>query len=145
VLRSLFTLENIRGALITMPHKVSVVDLLDEVTPTSGWRACNAVRRADGKLVGDMFDGEGFVRGCAQGPAAAGARALVVGQRRRGLGHRRVAGRGRRVGASAAVRRPSGIARAGAAPAQHYPAIRSPPAATTRPASTWWSTPRRWA
>ena len=39
VLRSLFTLENIRGALITMPHKVSVVDLCDEVTPTVAARA----------------------------------------------------------------------------------------------------------
>src|SRR6187455_2803093 len=36
--------SNIHGALITMPHKVSVVALLDEVTPTvrvAG--ACNAV------------------------------------------------------------------------------------------------------
>lgn len=82
VLRSLFTLENIRGALITMPHKVSVVDLLDEVTPTvkvAG--SCNAVKRtADGRLVGDMFDGEGFVRGLrGKGLALHGASALVVG------------------------------------------------------------------
>jgi shikimate dehydrogenase len=65
-----------------MPHKVSVVDLLDEVTPTvrvAG--ACNAVRReADGRLVGDMFDGEGFVRGLRRkGLQLAGASALVVG------------------------------------------------------------------
>lgn len=82
VLRSLFTLENIRGALITMPHKVSVVGLLDEVTPTvrvAG--ACNAVKRtAHGRLVGDMFDGEGFVRGLKRkGLELRGARALVVG------------------------------------------------------------------
>jgi shikimate dehydrogenase len=82
VLRSLFTLENIRGALITMPHKVSVVDLVDEVTATvkvAG--SCNAVRRnADGRLVGDMFDGEGFVRGLKRkGLELRGARALVVG------------------------------------------------------------------
>ena len=82
VLRSLFTLENIRGALITMPHKVSVVDLLDDVTPTvkvAG--SCNAVKRtADGCLVGDMFDGEGFVRGLlGKGLVLRGARALVVG------------------------------------------------------------------
>lgn len=82
VLRALFSLENIRGALITMPHKVSVVDLLDEVSPTvrvAG--ACNAVRRdAAGRLVGDMFDGEGFVRGLRRkGVQLAGARALVVG------------------------------------------------------------------
>ena len=81
-LRSLFRLENIRGALITMPHKVSVVDLLDEVTPTvkvAG--SCNAVKRtADGRLVGDMFDGEGFVRGLrGKGLDLRGASALVVG------------------------------------------------------------------
>ncbi|HXE51341.1 MAG TPA: ThiF family adenylyltransferase [Ramlibacter sp.] len=82
VLRSLFTLENMRGALITMPHKVSVVGLLDEVTPkvlVAG--ACNAVKRtADGRLSGDMFDGEGFVRGLQRkGLELRGARALVVG------------------------------------------------------------------
>ncbi len=82
LLPSLFGLTNIRGALITMPHKVSVVDLLDEVTPTvkvAG--ACNAVkRRADGRLVGDMFDGEGFVRGLKRkGLQLRGASALVVG------------------------------------------------------------------
>ena len=79
---SLFQLTNIRGALITMPHKVSVLDLLDAVTPTvrvAG--ACNAVKRAaDGRLVGDMFDGEGFVRGLRRkGLQLQGASALVVG------------------------------------------------------------------
>jgi shikimate dehydrogenase len=81
-LPSLFQLTNMRGALITMPHKVSVVDLLDEVTPTvkvAG--ACNAVKRTtDGRLVGDMFDGEGFVRGLQRkGLRLQGASALVVG------------------------------------------------------------------
>ncbi|HEY2926455.1 shikimate dehydrogenase family protein [Piscinibacter sp.] len=81
-LRALFRLENIRGALITMPHKVSTAGLLDEVTPTvkiAG--SCNAVRRADdGRLVGDLFDGEGFVRGVRRkGFTLVGARALVVG------------------------------------------------------------------
>jgi shikimate dehydrogenase len=78
----LFRLTNIRGALVTMPHKVATVGLLDEVTPTvliAG--SCNAiVRRADGSLLGDMFDGEGFVRGVRRrGRAIAGSRALVVG------------------------------------------------------------------
>ena len=82
LLRSLFALENIRGALITMPHKVSVVDLLDEVSPAvrvAG--ACNAVRRdAAGRLVGDLFDGEGFVRGVRlKGVEPRGARVLIVG------------------------------------------------------------------
>lgn len=81
-LPAVFSLTNIRGALITMPHKVTTLGLLDEVS-TAGKiaGACNAVRRReDGKLVGDMFDGEGFVRGLARkGCTLKGARALVVG------------------------------------------------------------------
>ena len=81
-LKSVFQLSNIRGALITMPHKVAVVDLLDEVTPTvkvAG--ACNAVKKLpDGRLVGDMFDGAGFVRGVQRkGFDLTGKRVLVVG------------------------------------------------------------------
>ena len=78
----LFRLSNIRGALVTMPHKVTAVSLLDEVTPTvrvAG--SCNAIlRRPDGSLLGDMFDGAGFVRGVERkGRKLAGASALVVG------------------------------------------------------------------
>ena len=81
-LKSVFALTNIRGALITMPHKVVTVGLLDEVTPTvrvAG--ACNAVKRLpDGRLVGDQFDGAGFVRGVLRkGLQLNGARVLVVG------------------------------------------------------------------
>ena len=82
VLRSFFALENARGALVTMPHKVSVVALLDEVSAVARVAgACNAVRRnAEGRLVGDMFDGEGFVRGVRRkGLVLQGAAALVVG------------------------------------------------------------------
>jgi len=81
-LRNLFSLTNIRGALITMPHKVTTVGLMDEVTPTAKVAgACNAVLlREDGTLLGDMFDGAGFVRGIQRkGFQTAGARALVVG------------------------------------------------------------------
>src|SRR5881628_1963593 len=80
--RPLFRLTNIRGALVTMPHKVTTVGLLDEVTPTvriAG--SCNAIlKRDDGSLLGDMFDGAGFVRGIERkGRALQGARVLVVG------------------------------------------------------------------
>ena len=82
VLKALFRLTNIRGALVTMPHKVTTVALLDEVTPTvqiAG--SCNAIlRRSDGSLLGDMFDGTGFVRGVERkGRQLKGAKALVVG------------------------------------------------------------------
>ena len=81
-LRSLFKLANIRGALITMPHKVPTVGLVDELLPSAAIAgACNAVRLGtDGQLQGDMFDGEGFVRGVLRkGVKLCGTRALVVG------------------------------------------------------------------
>jgi len=82
VLRPLFRLTNIRGALVTMPHKVTTAALLDEVSTAvkiSG--ACNAIlKRPDGKLVGDMFDGAGFTRGLKRkGFGLEGATCLVVG------------------------------------------------------------------
>ena len=82
VLKAAFKLTNIRGALVTMPHKVTTVGLVDEVSTTARIAgACNAIlRRPDGTLVGDMFDGEGFVRGVARkGRRMKGASALVVG------------------------------------------------------------------
>lgn len=81
-LRYLFRLTNIAGALITMPHKVVATTLVDRLSPTAQIAgACNAIRLGqDGKLEGDMFDGEGFVRGISRkGVNLAGKRALVVG------------------------------------------------------------------
>ena len=81
-LRSLFKLTNIRGALVTMPHKVPTLRLVDELLPSAAIAgACNAVRLgAEGQLQGDMFDGEGFVRGVLRkGAKLCGARVLVVG------------------------------------------------------------------
>jgi shikimate dehydrogenase len=75
-------LTNFTGMLVTMPHKVAVVDLLDEIsTAAKICGACNAVRLdAGGRLIGDMFDGEGFVRGARRkGVTLAGRAALVVG------------------------------------------------------------------
>eukprot|EP01041_Mallomonas_annulata_P027535 gene27535-49160_t len=81
-LKSVFTLTNVRGALITMPHKVSTVGLVDEVLPAAAIAgAANAVRLGpQGQLQADMFDGEGFVRGVQRkGLTLEGKRALVVG------------------------------------------------------------------
>lgn len=80
--RAAFTLTNLRGALITMPHKLTTMDLVDEVSPVARIAgATNAVvRRPDGSLLADQFDGEGFVRGIARkGFEPAGKRALVIG------------------------------------------------------------------
>src|SRR6476646_2334869 len=80
--RSVFTLTNIRGALVTMPHKVTTMELVDEVSPIAEIAgATNAVvLRKDGSLLADQFDGAGFVRGVlGKGFDPAGKRALVVG------------------------------------------------------------------
>ncbi|CAG4892805.1 shikimate dehydrogenase family protein [Paraburkholderia saeva] len=78
----LFRMSNIRGALVTMPHKVTTISLVDEVTPTAAIAgACNAIlKREDGTLLGDQFDGAGFVRGVERkGRVLKGARVLVLG------------------------------------------------------------------
>jgi shikimate dehydrogenase len=73
---------NFHGALVTMPHKVTTVAMLDAASTTvkiAG--SCNALlRRPDGTLLGDMFDGAGFVRGVVRkGLKLAGASCLVLG------------------------------------------------------------------
>jgi shikimate dehydrogenase len=78
----LFGLTNIRGALVTMPHKVVTCELVDELSPVATVAgAANAILlREDGTLLGDQFDGAGFVRGVERkGFPLAGKRVLVVG------------------------------------------------------------------
>ena len=80
--KALFKAANVPGAMVTIPHKASTVALLDdcsEAVRIAG--ACNAVvRRADGTLYGELFDGLGFVLAVRQqGFEIAGARCLVVG------------------------------------------------------------------
>ncbi|MDB5731958.1 MAG: shikimate dehydrogenase substrate binding domain protein, partial [Variovorax sp.] len=81
-LKALARLTNLRGALVTMPHKITTLSLVDEATPTARIAgACNAIlKRADGTLLGDQFDGAGFVRGVERkGRQLRGARVLVSG------------------------------------------------------------------
>ena len=81
-LAQIFRFSNLRGALVTMPHKVTTMSLVDEVTPTARIAgACNAIlKRADGTLLGDQFDGAGFVRGVERkGRPFRGTRVLVSG------------------------------------------------------------------
>lgn len=75
-------LENLRGLSIATPHKQAVVPLLDEVTERARMiGAVNLVRReSDGRLVGDMVDGAGFVRGLEKRRGSMeGARVWLVG------------------------------------------------------------------
>ncbi len=81
-LKLVFRLSNIHGALVTMPHKITTMGLLDEISTNAKVAgSCNAVKLgADGQLIGDMFDGEGFVRGLLRkGQTVRGASVLIIG------------------------------------------------------------------
>lgn len=74
--------QNFGGAIVSMPHKTAIVDLLDELTPEAHLvGAVNVIRRrADGGLVGTILDGEGFVGGLArEGHPVADAHCLLAG------------------------------------------------------------------
>jgi shikimate dehydrogenase len=82
VVAALRAMRNVAGAIVTMPHKAAVVALLDAVMAEARQvGACNVVRREpDGRLVGTMFDGEGFVAGLrAAGHDVKGARVFLAG------------------------------------------------------------------
>jgi shikimate dehydrogenase len=101
-LPAIFSLSNMRGALITMPHKVTTFAVVDELsTAATIAGACNAVKRtAEGKLVGDMFDGEGFARGIERkGQMIKDKVVLIVGS----------GGVGSAIAASIASRSPRGL------------------------------------
>jgi shikimate dehydrogenase len=81
-LKLVFRLSNVCGALITMPHKVATLTLVEETSVSAKIAgACNAVKMdARGRLIGDMFDGEGFVRGVQRrGRPIGGASLFVAG------------------------------------------------------------------
>ncbi|WP_234450693.1 MULTISPECIES: shikimate dehydrogenase [unclassified Paracoccus (in: a-proteobacteria)] len=125
-----FRLSNIRGALVTMPHKVRTMGLVDHVTPTAAIAgAANAVRaEADGRLTADQFDGEGFVRGVLRkGQSIEGRRALVVGCG--GVGRAIAASLARAGAAELALYDPdrAGMEALARRLAAHYPALRLTP------------------
>ncbi|WP_454689981.1 shikimate dehydrogenase family protein [Achromobacter aloeverae] len=65
VMQGLRGLRNLGGVIVTVPHKTAIVGLCDEVSDSARLiGAANVVRReADGRMVGHMLDGEGFVGG----------------------------------------------------------------------------------
>jgi shikimate dehydrogenase len=55
---------NWRGLNLTIPHKVAVMQYLDEISPDAAIiGAVNTVRRSGGRLIGENTDGKGFLRG----------------------------------------------------------------------------------
>ncbi len=81
-LEGLRAVQNFRGAIVTMPHKAAILSLLDDITPEGRQvGACNTVRvDENGRLIGTMFDGEGFVAGLRlAGHEVTGRRILLLG------------------------------------------------------------------
>jgi shikimate dehydrogenase len=70
------------GVNLTIPHKVAVLPLLDEISKDAAIiGAVNTVRRAGDKLIGENTDGKGFLRGVREeaGMDPAGKNVLVLG------------------------------------------------------------------
>jgi shikimate dehydrogenase len=75
-------LRNLKGLVLTIPHKETMATLCDELGPDG--RLCGAVNTVrfakDDRLVGDMFDGIGLVQGAiASGIPLKGRTVLLVG------------------------------------------------------------------
>lgn len=71
-----------QGLNLTIPHKVAVMQHLDEVSPDAAMiGAVNTVRRDGARLIGENTDGKGFLRGVRQdaGVDPRGKRAVILG------------------------------------------------------------------
>ncbi len=79
---SIRTFQNVVGFGITIPHKIAICPLIDELLPQAKLvGSVNFVRRdADGRLTGDNLDGIGFIDGARQsGIDFSGKRVLQLG------------------------------------------------------------------
>ena len=77
-------LGNLDGVVVTMPHKVAICDLVDELGESARIvGAVNTIRRnTDGRWEGDIFDGIGCVHGIKtqnEGCEVAGRSAFLLG------------------------------------------------------------------
>ena len=71
-----------RGINLTIPHKVAVLSLLDEISPDAAMiGAVNTVRREGERLIGENTDGKGFLRGVREeaGVDPKGKRIVILG------------------------------------------------------------------
>lgn len=71
-----------RGVNLTIPHKVTVLPLLDEIAADAAKiGAVNTVRRDGNRLIGENTDGKGFLRGLREeaGIEPAGKRVALLG------------------------------------------------------------------
>ena len=82
IIRGLQNMPNFGGLAVTIPHKLAMAKLCDDLgTVAQLTGAVNAVRfDPDGRLYGDNFDGAGFVAGCrGNGFEVTGKTVLMLG------------------------------------------------------------------
>jgi shikimate dehydrogenase len=80
--RGIRAVSNLAGLLVTMPHKQSMLDVVDVLHPTARQiGAINVIRcDSDGRWVGAVFDGLGCVLGMQrQGVSLLGKSVLLIG------------------------------------------------------------------
>ena len=73
---------NFKGINLTIPHKVEVLQYLDEIAPDAELMgAVNTVRRDGDRLIGENTDGKGFLRSVREdaGLDPAGKRVVFLG------------------------------------------------------------------
>lgn len=71
-----------QGFNLTIPHKVAVMQYLDEIAPEAGIiGAVNTVRREGNRFIGENTDGKGFLRGLREdaGVDPQGKRVVILG------------------------------------------------------------------
>lgn len=69
-----------RGFNCTIPHKIKVIDYLDELSPAArAIGAVNCVINREGKLIGENTDGKGFVASVTEVRPVAGLSVVILG------------------------------------------------------------------
>jgi shikimate dehydrogenase len=69
-----------KGANFTIPHKVAVIPLLDELSPAAEMMgAVNCMNRVGDKLVGENTDGKGFVQSLREFGELTGKQVVILG------------------------------------------------------------------
>lgn len=82
VVPNIIKIQNLKGLVVTIPHKPAMAETCDEVGKVGRLTGTvNTIRvEAGGRLVGDMFDGLGLLEGArANGMDPTGRRVLIVG------------------------------------------------------------------
>ena len=75
------SIPNFGGCIATIPHKQAAAECMDEMSQRAGdLKAVNVVRAENGRLIGDMVDGLGFLLAArAKGLDMRGKRAAIIG------------------------------------------------------------------